>query len=196
MGTTPSDTAAAPLRASPRAGPDVEQTAGRLRRPACPDVALAIDAAAPPGPGANPSIPGQASVEIVDGVVEECLAAARRTMDVEAAAEFEQHVRGMHDQMENRDHAALGALPPRRRRPNSAIPAGTVRADPVLTVEAHARKGSRTPSIGERPGTGLSHRPVRQSNRITALIGHGSVGVSTSRLIHPQTYPLPRCGRR
>ena len=45
------------------------------------------------------SIRGRASVEIVDGVLEEYLAAARSTMDAEAAAEFEQHVRGMYDQM-------------------------------------------------------------------------------------------------
>jgi len=38
-------------------------------------------------------------VEIIDGVVPEYLAAARRTMDAEAAAEFEQNVRGMYDQM-------------------------------------------------------------------------------------------------
>ena len=32
-------------------------------------------------------------------MVEEYLAAARKTMDAEAAAEFEQNVRGMYDQM-------------------------------------------------------------------------------------------------
>jgi hypothetical protein len=42
---------------------------------------------------------GRASVEIVDGVVPEYLAAARKTMDAEAAAAFEQNVRGMYDQM-------------------------------------------------------------------------------------------------
>ena len=45
------------------------------------------------------SIRGRANVEIVDGVVDEYLAAARKTMDAEAAGEFEQQVRGMYDQM-------------------------------------------------------------------------------------------------
>lgn len=39
------------------------------------------------------------NVEIVDGVVEEYLAAARRTTDAEAAAHFEQQCREMYDQM-------------------------------------------------------------------------------------------------
>jgi nitroimidazol reductase NimA-like FMN-containing flavoprotein (pyridoxamine 5'-phosphate oxidase superfamily) len=64
-----------------------------------PDVALAIDAGNTPGQARALSIRGRASVEIVDGVVEEYLAAARRTMDAEAAAEFEQNVRAMYDQM-------------------------------------------------------------------------------------------------
>ncbi len=45
------------------------------------------------------SVRGRATVEIVDGVVPEYLAAARRTMDADAAAEFEQNVRCMYDQM-------------------------------------------------------------------------------------------------
>jgi nitroimidazol reductase NimA-like FMN-containing flavoprotein (pyridoxamine 5'-phosphate oxidase superfamily) len=64
-----------------------------------PDVALAIDAGDTPDQARALSIRGRASVEIVDGVVEEYLAAARKTMDTEAAAEFEQNVRGMYDQM-------------------------------------------------------------------------------------------------
>ena len=64
-----------------------------------PDVALAIDAGDTPEQARALSIRGRASVEIVDGVVEEYLAAARRTMDAEAAAEFEQNVREMYDQM-------------------------------------------------------------------------------------------------
>jgi nitroimidazol reductase NimA-like FMN-containing flavoprotein (pyridoxamine 5'-phosphate oxidase superfamily) len=71
-----------------------------------PDVALAIDAGDTPEQARALSIRGRASVEIVDGVVEEYLAAARRTMDTEAAAEFEQHVRGMYDQM-----ARIGITP-------------------------------------------------------------------------------------
>jgi nitroimidazol reductase NimA-like FMN-containing flavoprotein (pyridoxamine 5'-phosphate oxidase superfamily) len=64
-----------------------------------PDVAVAIDSGDTPGQARALSIRGQASVEIVDGVVPEYLAAARKTMDAEAAAEFEQSVRRMYDQM-------------------------------------------------------------------------------------------------
>ena len=45
------------------------------------------------------SIRGRANVEIVDGVVPEYLAAARRTMDTDAATEYERSVRRMYDQM-------------------------------------------------------------------------------------------------
>jgi hypothetical protein len=64
-----------------------------------PDVALSIDSGDTPDQARALSIRGQASVEIVDGVVPEYLAAARKTMDAEAAAEFEQNVRGFYDQM-------------------------------------------------------------------------------------------------
>jgi hypothetical protein len=64
-----------------------------------PDVSLAIDAGDTPDEARALSIRGRANVEIVDGVVEEYLAAARKTMDAEAAAEFEQNVGGMYDQM-------------------------------------------------------------------------------------------------
>jgi hypothetical protein len=42
---------------------------------------------------------GRASVRIVDGVTEEYLASARKTMDAEAAAQFEQSCRELYDQM-------------------------------------------------------------------------------------------------
>ena len=64
-----------------------------------PEVALAIDSGDTPGGARSLSIRGQARVEIVDGVVEEYLAAARKSMDAEAAAEFEQQCRKMYDQM-------------------------------------------------------------------------------------------------
>ena len=64
-----------------------------------PEVALAIDSGNTPGGARSLSIRGRASVEIVDGVVPEYLAAARRTMDADAAAEFEQNVRRMYDRM-------------------------------------------------------------------------------------------------
>jgi hypothetical protein len=63
-----------------------------------PDVALAIDGGDTPDQARALSIRGQASVEIVDGVVPEYLAAARKTMGAEAAAEFEHSVREMYDQ--------------------------------------------------------------------------------------------------
>ena len=63
-----------------------------------PDVALSIDAGDAPEQARALSIRGRASVQIVDGVVEEYLAAARRTMDADAAAEFEQNCREMYDQ--------------------------------------------------------------------------------------------------
>ncbi len=64
-----------------------------------PDVALSIEGGNTPDQARALSIRGQASVEIVDGVVPEYLAAARKSMGAEAAADFEQNVRGMYDQM-------------------------------------------------------------------------------------------------
>jgi len=63
-----------------------------------PDVALAIDAGDTPEQARALSIRGRASVQIVDGVVPEYLAAARQTMDAEAADEFERNCRQMYDQ--------------------------------------------------------------------------------------------------
>jgi Pyridoxamine 5'-phosphate oxidase len=64
-----------------------------------PDVALAIDAGDTPDQARSLSIRGRASIEIVDGVVPEYVAAARKIMDAAAAAEFERNVRGMYEQM-------------------------------------------------------------------------------------------------
>lgn len=64
-----------------------------------PSVALAIDAGDTPDQARSLSVRGQASIEIVDGVVEEYLAAARKTMDAQAVSEFERNVRDMYDQM-------------------------------------------------------------------------------------------------
>jgi pyridoxamine 5'-phosphate oxidase-like protein len=63
-----------------------------------PDVALAIDAGDTPEQARALSVRGRASVQIVDGVVPEYLAAARQTMDAEAAKEFERNCREMYDQ--------------------------------------------------------------------------------------------------
>jgi nitroimidazol reductase NimA-like FMN-containing flavoprotein (pyridoxamine 5'-phosphate oxidase superfamily) len=64
-----------------------------------PEVALAIDAGDTPGGARSRSVRGRATVEVVDGVVPEYLAAARRSMDREAAATFEHNVRRMYDRM-------------------------------------------------------------------------------------------------
>ncbi|HEY2222865.1 pyridoxamine 5'-phosphate oxidase family protein [Actinomycetospora sp.] len=64
-----------------------------------PDVAVSVDAGDSPGGARALSIRGRASVEIVDGVVEEYLAMARISMAPDAAAEFEQQVTGFYDQM-------------------------------------------------------------------------------------------------
>jgi Pyridoxamine 5'-phosphate oxidase len=64
-----------------------------------PDVAVSIDAGNTPSGARALSIRGRAGVEIVDGVVEEYLAMARISMDPDAAAGFEQAVRGMYEQM-------------------------------------------------------------------------------------------------
>jgi nitroimidazol reductase NimA-like FMN-containing flavoprotein (pyridoxamine 5'-phosphate oxidase superfamily) len=67
-----------------------------LARPA---VALAIDGSSTAGQARALSVRGRASIEIVDGVVEEYLAAARKSMGAEAAAEFERNCRAMYDRM-------------------------------------------------------------------------------------------------
>lgn len=62
-----------------------------------PDVALAIDAGDTPERARALSVRGRASVQIVDGVVPEYLAAARQTMDAEAADQFERNCRETYD---------------------------------------------------------------------------------------------------
>ena len=71
-----------------------------------PEVALAIDAGDTPGGARSLSVRGRASVEIVEGLVPEYLAAARRNMGAEAAADFERNVRRMYDRM-----ARIGIMP-------------------------------------------------------------------------------------
>jgi hypothetical protein len=63
------------------------------------DVALTIDGGDTPGQARALSIRGRATVEIVDGVVPEYLAASRKVMEADAAAEFERNVRAMYPQM-------------------------------------------------------------------------------------------------
>jgi nitroimidazol reductase NimA-like FMN-containing flavoprotein (pyridoxamine 5'-phosphate oxidase superfamily) len=62
-----------------------------------PEVALVIDSGDTPKQARALSIRGRARVEIVEGVVEEYLAAARKQMGAEAA-EFEHNVKKMYDE--------------------------------------------------------------------------------------------------
>jgi hypothetical protein len=64
-----------------------------------PDVALAIDTGDSPGVARALSVRGRAEVKTVDGVVEEYLMAARKSMGTEAAAVFEENCRKMYAQM-------------------------------------------------------------------------------------------------
>jgi hypothetical protein len=65
-----------------------------------PDVALSVvSGGASPGDARSLSVRGRAGVRIVDGVTEEYLAASRKSMDPEAAAQFEVAVRQMYPRM-------------------------------------------------------------------------------------------------
>ncbi|MFC5951778.1 pyridoxamine 5'-phosphate oxidase family protein [Pseudonocardia lutea] len=64
-----------------------------------PDVALAVDAGGRPEQARALSVRGRADIRIVEGVVEEYLAAARRSMDAEPAAQFAQNCRALYDRM-------------------------------------------------------------------------------------------------
>ncbi|MFJ4367983.1 pyridoxamine 5'-phosphate oxidase family protein [Streptomyces chartreusis] len=64
-----------------------------------PEVALTIDAGDSPGSAKMLSVRGVVHLTIVDGVVPEYLAAARKNFDAEYAAEFERNCRAMYDQM-------------------------------------------------------------------------------------------------
>jgi nitroimidazol reductase NimA-like FMN-containing flavoprotein (pyridoxamine 5'-phosphate oxidase superfamily) len=64
-----------------------------------PDVALAIDAGGTPEETRSLSVRGRADVRVVDGVAEEYLAAARKSMDADAYVQFEQSCRAMYPQM-------------------------------------------------------------------------------------------------
>ncbi len=64
-----------------------------------PDVALTVDRGDTPGDARALSVRGRAEITIVDGVVEEYLLAARKSMGEEAAAEFEKNCRQMYDRM-------------------------------------------------------------------------------------------------
>jgi nitroimidazol reductase NimA-like FMN-containing flavoprotein (pyridoxamine 5'-phosphate oxidase superfamily) len=63
------------------------------------NVALTIDAGDTPDQARSLSIRGRASVEIVDGLTDEYVANARRSLDPEMVDEFERNSREMYDQM-------------------------------------------------------------------------------------------------
>jgi hypothetical protein len=64
-----------------------------------PEVALTIDAGDTPGSAKNLSVRGIVHLTMVDGVVPEYLAAARKNFDPEFAVEFERSCRAMYDRM-------------------------------------------------------------------------------------------------
>ncbi|WP_203963373.1 pyridoxamine 5'-phosphate oxidase family protein [Actinocatenispora thailandica] len=75
-------------------------TAPKVRALAArPEVALSIDAGDGPGSATALSVRGIAHLTIMDGVVPEYLAAARKNFDAEQAAEFERNCRAMYDRM-------------------------------------------------------------------------------------------------
>lgn len=64
-----------------------------------PNVAMTIDAGDTPATARSVLLRGIARVEIVDGVADEYLAAAAKSMSDDELAEFERQVRGFYDQM-------------------------------------------------------------------------------------------------
>jgi Pyridoxamine 5'-phosphate oxidase len=64
-----------------------------------PDVALTVDRGDTPGDARALSVRGRAKITIIDGVVEEYLLAARKSIGAEAAVEFEKNCRQMYDRM-------------------------------------------------------------------------------------------------
>ncbi|MGV9675464.1 pyridoxamine 5'-phosphate oxidase family protein [Nocardia sp. NPDC003482] len=64
-----------------------------------PEVALSLDSGDTPGLAKSLSVRGIVHLTIVDGVVPEYLAAARKNFDPEFAAEFERNCRAMYDRM-------------------------------------------------------------------------------------------------
>ncbi|ORW53896.1 pyridoxamine 5-phosphate oxidase [Mycobacterium paraense] len=75
-------------------------TSPKARALACrPEVALTIDTGSTPEEARALLVRGLATLETVDGVTEEYLAAARSSMDEPGLAEFERNVRSTYKQM-------------------------------------------------------------------------------------------------
>jgi nitroimidazol reductase NimA-like FMN-containing flavoprotein (pyridoxamine 5'-phosphate oxidase superfamily) len=64
-----------------------------------PNVAITIDVGDTPAQAKALLVRGRASVDIVDGVAEEYLAASAKAMEGDQLAEFERQVRSLYDQM-------------------------------------------------------------------------------------------------
>jgi nitroimidazol reductase NimA-like FMN-containing flavoprotein (pyridoxamine 5'-phosphate oxidase superfamily) len=64
-----------------------------------PNVAITIDVGDTPAEAKALLVRGRASVDIVDGVAEEYLAASAKAMEGDQLAEFERQVRSLYDQM-------------------------------------------------------------------------------------------------
>ncbi|MEU6732747.1 pyridoxamine 5'-phosphate oxidase family protein [Streptomyces physcomitrii] len=64
-----------------------------------PEVALTVDTGDSPGSARSLSVRGVVHLTLVDGVVPEYLAAARKNFDAASAAEFERNCRAMYDRM-------------------------------------------------------------------------------------------------
>jgi general stress protein 26 len=64
-----------------------------------PDVALTVDASGTPETTRSLSVRGRVDIRIVDGVVEEYFAAARKSMDPTAFEQFAESCRKMYDRM-------------------------------------------------------------------------------------------------
>ena len=67
--------------------------------PSRPEVAVTIDVGSTPSEAKALLVRGTATVEIVDGVPDEYLAASRKSLDREQAKTFERQVRSMYPQM-------------------------------------------------------------------------------------------------
>jgi hypothetical protein len=110
-----------------------------------PDVALVIDGGDSPGGARALSVRGRASVETVDGVVEEYLMAGRKSVGDEAAAAFEAE-------------RFLGAGPERpmlsMQRAYAVHTHGTVTGSFVGSIARRSRDGREPPPPSRKPRSG------------------------------------------
>ena len=89
---------------------------------ACPDVALTIDEGSESGNAKSLQIRGQATLETVDGVPDEYIEAASKSLGAEQRAEFEKQVRSVYDQMVRISIEPGWALVRLRRRTVAGVP--------------------------------------------------------------------------